>query len=81
MGLGGAFGSQDEKESIKSVLNCLEQGVNFIDTARAYGNSERNVGLALKEWKGERPFIATKLESKSPGNIGWGMPRSSRLTR
>lgn len=74
MGLGGAFGQSDEKEMIRSVLNSLEQGVNFIDTARNYGDSERILGLALREWKGERPFISSKIQSRGPGNLGWGQP-------
>jgi methylglyoxal reductase len=74
MGLGGSFGRFDEQELIHSVLHSLEKGVNFIDTARAYGASETLVGKALKEWKGERPFIASKVQSLGPGSIGWGMP-------
>ncbi|MCS7460931.1 aldo/keto reductase [Paenibacillus doosanensis] len=74
MGLGGVFGQYGEKELIRSVLNCLEQGVNFIDTARNYGESERILGLALREWTGEKPFIASKVQSRGPGNLGWGQP-------
>lgn len=74
MGLGGAFGQSDEKEMIRSVISSLEQGVNFIDTARNYGESERILGLALREWKGEAPFISSKIQSKGPGNLGWGQP-------
>jgi aryl-alcohol dehydrogenase-like predicted oxidoreductase len=74
MGLGGAFGKHDEKASISALLYSLENGVNFIDTARIYGESERIIGQALKEWKGERPFIASKVLPQGPGNIGWGMP-------
>lgn len=74
MGLGGVFGRYDEKELVRSVLHSLEQGVTFIDTARNYGESERIVGLALREWSGEKPFIASKIQSKGPGNLGWGIP-------
>ncbi|XID92324.1 aldo/keto reductase [Paenibacillaceae bacterium WGS1546] len=74
MGLGGSFGQYGEKELVRSVLHSLEQGVTFVDTARNYGESERIVGLALREWKGDRPFIASKIQSKGPGNLGWGKP-------
>jgi methylglyoxal reductase len=74
MGLGGVFGQYEEKDLVRSVIHSLEKGVNFIDTARNYGESERIVGLALREWNGEMPFIASKIQSKGPGNIGWGMP-------
>jgi methylglyoxal reductase len=74
MGLGGVFGQYQEQDLIRSVLSCLEQGVNLIDTARNYGESERIVGLALRKWKGERPFIASKIQSKDEN--GWGGPVS-----
>ncbi|MBD2847195.1 aldo/keto reductase [Paenibacillus sp. IB182496] len=61
MGLGGWFEAKDEAYMVRSVLLALERGVNLIDTARAYGDSERIIGEALRQWKGERPFVATKL--------------------
>ncbi len=74
MGLCGCFGKLEEKELIGSVLHSLEKGVNFIDTARGYGESERILGKALREWKGERPFIATKVESLGSDNTRWALP-------
>lgn len=74
MGLGGAFGTFDEQEGIRSVLRFLEQGGNFIDTARHYGNSEQILGKALKQWKGDAPFIATKIQSHGPDNTRWAIP-------
>ena len=74
MGLGGAFGTFDEKEGIRSVLHFLEQGGNFIDTARHYGNSEGILGKALKQWTGDAPFIATKIQSHGPENTRWAIP-------
>ncbi len=74
MGLGGAFGTFDEQEGIRSVLRFLEQGGNFIDTARHYGNSEQILGKALKQWKGTPPFIATKIQSHGPDNTRWAIP-------
>ncbi len=74
MGLGGAFGAFDAKEGIRSILTFLDQGGNFIDTARHYGNSEEIIGKALKHWKGEQPFIATKIQSHGPDNTRWAIP-------
>jgi methylglyoxal reductase len=74
MGLCGCFGELDEKELIGTVLHSLEKGVNFIDTARGYGESELILGKALREWKGERPFIATKVESLGSDNTRWALP-------
>ncbi|MEJ7779800.1 MAG: aldo/keto reductase [Daejeonella sp.] len=76
MGLGGAFGCFDEKEAIRSVLLSLEKGVNFFDTARHYGNSEEILRKALKQWQGEKPFIATKIQSYGKNNTRWAIPPS-----
>ncbi|MFD0681318.1 MULTISPECIES: aldo/keto reductase [unclassified Paenibacillus] len=70
MGLDGRFGVQDDETMIESLLYSLEQGVNFIDTARAYGRSEELVGKALKRWGGPRPFVATKVEAR-PAPAGY----------
>jgi aryl-alcohol dehydrogenase-like predicted oxidoreductase len=74
MGLGGAFGAHDKQEMVNSVIRSLDQGVNFIDTARNYGDSEHILGIALRAWKGAKPFIASKIQSQGPGNLGWGQP-------
>ncbi|MCU6790977.1 aldo/keto reductase [Paenibacillus sp. WQ 127069] len=66
MGLNGIFGQQDDAAMIRSIVYALENGVNFIDTARVYGRSEELIGKALKEWNGERPFIATKAAASAP---------------
>lgn len=70
MGLGGSFGRQEDGDFIRGVLHSLDKGVNLIDTARIYGPSESLIGKALKQWKGPRPFIATKALSQEP--LGWG---------
>jgi aryl-alcohol dehydrogenase-like predicted oxidoreductase len=43
------WGPQDNDDSIASIHRALEQGVNWIDTAAAYGfgRSEEVVGRAL----------------------------------
>ncbi len=62
---GGAWefgwGSQDDQESIAAIQRALEHGVNWIDTAAAYGfgRSEQVVGRAL-EGLAERPYVFTK---------------------
>ncbi len=55
------WGPQDDDEAIASVLEALDQGINWIDTAPAYGlgHSEELVGQALRRTK-HRPYIATK---------------------
>lgn len=44
-----------------ALLHALERGINLIDTARAYPQSEAIVGATLRAWGGARPTISTKL--------------------
>ena len=75
MGLNFAFGKYSEKELLASMHSCFEQGINIIDTARIYGDSERIVGRFLKEWKGDKPFVASKVSPDDSGpDTGWGIP-------
>jgi aryl-alcohol dehydrogenase-like predicted oxidoreductase len=55
------WGSQDDEESIGAIHRALELGVNWIDTAAAYGfgRSEEIVGRAL-EGAAARPYVFTK---------------------
>lgn len=61
--LGGTWGKIDDKDSMKTLLYSFEKGINFVDTAIAYGNgrSESVVGTALKVWSGHKIYIATKV--------------------
>jgi len=56
-----AWGPQDDRESITAIRRGLELGINWIDTAPAYGlgHGEEVVGRALKGLR-EKPLIATK---------------------
>jgi aryl-alcohol dehydrogenase-like predicted oxidoreductase len=55
------WGPQDDEQSITAIHRALEQGINWVDTAAAYGfgRSERIVGRAL-EGIDERPYVFTK---------------------
>jgi len=61
------WGSQDDDESVGAILRALELGINWIDTAAAYGlgHSEEIVAKALGEWKGPRPYVFTKCGTLS----------------
>ena len=61
--IGGRWwGGTDVQDSIDAINKALESGVNFIDTAPAYGLglSEEIVGKAIKERKRDDIVIATK---------------------
>ena len=55
------WGPQDDNEAIGAILAALEMGINWIDTAPAYGlgHSEELIKQALKQVS-EMPLIATK---------------------
>jgi len=57
-----AWGQQEDTDSVAAILRALELGVNWIDTAAVYGtgHSEEIVAQALRQWKGQRPYIFTK---------------------
>lgn len=69
-GIGGSewMGAKDD-ESLKALRRALDLGVNFIDTALAYGrgHSEELVGRAVREHGGEI-LVATKV---FPKNLTW----------
>ena len=55
------WGAQEDDDSIAAIHRALDLGVNWIDTAAAYGfgRSERVVGRAL-EGLADRPYVFTK---------------------
>jgi aryl-alcohol dehydrogenase-like predicted oxidoreductase len=56
------WGEQDDASSIGAIHQALELGINWIDTAAAYGlgHSEEVVARALEEWSGDAPYVFTK---------------------
>ena len=58
-----AWGPQDDAESIAAIRHAVEQGINWIDTAAAYGlgHSEEVVARALRGIpEPDRPYVFTK---------------------
>ncbi len=60
-GLGGVWGAVEESESVNAILYALENGISVFDTAPSYANAELYLGKALRQWKGVKPFISTKV--------------------
>jgi methylglyoxal reductase len=77
-GLGGVFGTFDKHEAIDALHACWGAGVNFVDTARLYGDSEAILAEALAGWSGPRPFLATKAQTIGP-LAQWAIPQGVEL--
>jgi aryl-alcohol dehydrogenase-like predicted oxidoreductase len=72
-GIGGSqWGGAEDDESLQALHRAMDLGVNFIDTALAYGrgHSEQLVGRAVRE-RDERIYVATKVP---PKNQQWPAP-------
>jgi aryl-alcohol dehydrogenase-like predicted oxidoreductase len=62
MGMSQSYGTPDDQESVATIHQALDSGVNFLDTADAYGpfTNERLVGGAIKGRRDE-VVLATKF--------------------
>ncbi len=75
---GGQWQGHTDKESMAALRASIANGVNFIDTALAYGeegHSERLVGQVVKEVD-SRIYVATKVPPKNrlwPARPGIGL--------
>ena len=54
-------GSFDEKWTIDTLRYAIDNGLTYVDTAYAYGESERITGLALRDGYREKVCLATKI--------------------
>ena len=61
-GIGGSgWIGADQDESIRALNRAIGLGVNFIDTARGYGDSERLVGEVVRGRPEAGVYVATKV--------------------
>ena len=60
-GINNFTGQPSEERSVAIVRRAVEHGVTWVDTAQAYGDSERRVGRALRGSWGSRAKVITKL--------------------
>ena len=65
----GQVAVPDEPSASRLLHRALDLGVNYIDTARAYGESEAIIGRALRSRRQEF-FLASKVISPHGQNLG-----------
>ncbi|WP_405403695.1 aldo/keto reductase [Paracoccus sp. Ld10] len=79
MGGAGAFGAQEEQDSIDALRGAYDVGINFFDTAEAYGNgySEQLLNRALGD-KRDEIVISSKVgaQNLAPDDIMAACDRS-----
>ncbi len=67
LALGTSIGNPDQDDSVRIIHRALDAGINFIDTADAYGESEVVVGEALKGRR-DSVVLATKFGRPAGGD-------------
>ena len=77
--IGGSWGDVEEAQARDALLAALEAGTSFIDTADVYGDgrSERIIREVLKDWRGQRPIVATKAGRRLSPHVADGYTRAN----
>ncbi len=73
-----------EQEQTDEVLKCaINMGVNFIDTGRAYGKSEEQIGKALKKLRVPRSnvYLASKTSKRDADGARQDVDESLQLLK
>lgn len=78
VGFGAARLDEHPEQAAATVHRALEHGVNFIDTARAYGDSEKHLGAALRGRRADL-ILATKALIETPDTTRQSLETSLSL--
>jgi len=70
-----------EAEAVRVVRCALDGGMNWIDTANAYGTSEERIGRALEGYDRAKLLLFTKGQAKRPDELERQIELSLRVLR
>ncbi len=73
-----AFGRVSQAEADRTMELLLDRGVNHIDTANSYGESERRIGPWMDRYR-DQFFLATKSEARTYQGAKEHLQRSLEL--
>jgi aryl-alcohol dehydrogenase-like predicted oxidoreductase len=78
-GIGGdAWGSTDDRESLRALHTAIDLGVNFIDTADVYGNGHSEQLIAqVRQERSEEIIVATKAGRRLNPHVAAGYTREN----
>lgn len=63
-----SLGTGELEDAKEATYYALDRGINFIDTAPSYQNSEEVLGKVLRDYGGKMPMISTKIGMPPPFN-------------
>ena len=70
LGFGAMRLPADEDMAVRVIQRAFELGVNYLDTAFVYGESEKICGRALKGWR-DKIYLSTKNPLRDATVEGW----------
>ena len=78
VGFGGiSIQHRSREEAVAVVRRAVEFGVNFVDTARSYTDSEDKIGEAIQGLR-EKPFLSTKSHLRIKSSLAAHIEESRR---
>ena len=79
MGMSGVYGAADEASAISTIHQAIDLGVNFLDTADAYGagHNETLISKAIGDRR-DKVIIATKFGLSDISTGGYTIPVNGR---